>query len=367
MGDTGTRRPNTPLRILHVIKHCDHGHGSVHVAVDLACIQARQGFDVMYASAGGDFGTLLERNGVHCARIVQDQNLVFRLSGSLLSFLRLCKRFRPDIIHAHMMSSAAFGYVASKLFRIPLITTVHNSFDKHSILMRLGQTVVAVSEAERELLVKHGFPDRKLEIVWNGPAHSPRETFGAKEDFVLNRPNVVTVCGLHKRKGVHDLILAFTMAQAEVGGWNFYIIGDGPDRSELENLARASGVEKSVHFLGSVQRPKRLLEQTDIFALASYAEPFGLVLAEARSAGCAIVATEIGGIPEVLEFGRAGQLVPAGAPARFAKAFSGLMRDRLQREHWREQARIGTEIFSVERMAAEYSVIYKRAANVGTR
>ncbi len=158
------------MRILHLIKHCQPSNGNVNVAIDLACGQARKGHRVVYASAGGHYDTLLDAHGVRRAEIRQGQfNNPFVLAGNLAALVRLCRSFEPDVIHAHMMSSAVFGYLASKLTGVPLVTTVHNSFDRHAVLMRAGRVVVAVSKAERDFLIGRGSSPARLWLFSMGP------------------------------------------------------------------------------------------------------------------------------------------------------------------------------------------------------
>jgi glycosyltransferase involved in cell wall biosynthesis len=307
------------MRILHLVNHCIHGHGNVHVAVDLACGQAQIGHSVLYASAGGDYVGLLRKYGVVYETVVQNQRNPFRLLSSLIALANICRSFKPDIIHAHMMAGAVFGKIMSLLFRIPLITTVHNSFDRHSLLMRLGDKVVAVSDAERALLISQGYNPERVAVVMNGSNISPRDEFlEPTASSVLEKlklPFVTTVCGLHQRKGVHDLIKGFAEIADAQPTWSLYIVGSGPDEQRLLELAQKLELSNRVFFLGQIKRPNEIMRKADIFVLASYAEPFGLALAEAREAGCAIVATAVGGIPEVLDFGKAGVLVQPGSPS----------------------------------------------------
>ncbi|WOJ89689.1 glycosyltransferase family 4 protein [Methylocapsa polymorpha] len=347
------------MRILHLIKHCDHGHGNVHFAVDLACAQARRGHEVLFASGGGYYAPLLDSEGVRRAEIRQESRLLSVLRN-LAALVRLCWRFKPDVIHAHMMSSAVFGYFASKLTGAPLVTTMHNSFDGHSGLMRLGRIVVAVSSAERDFLLTRGFSPDQVVVILNGPNGSPRENFRPTIEPALATPSIATVCGLHQRKGVHDLIAAFAEVLRDFPDWRLNIIGEGPDREKLEALARELGVSQSTHFLGSIFAPKKLLQRSDIFVMASYAEPFGLAIAEARAAGCAIVATDVGGIPELLAYGKAGQLVEPGHPEQIAAALRKLMQDENALRDWRLRSKSGADYFNVDRVAEDYDKVYAK-------
>ena len=350
------------MRILHLVNHCNHGHGNAHVAIDLVCFQAAQNDDVIYASAGGDYVGLFAKFGARHETIVQNVRSPVRVLQSLAELFALCRRFRPDIIHAHMMASAVYGYAVAKLTGARLVTTVHNSFDRHSRLMRLGDKVVAVSQAERSLLLSKGYQASQVVVVINGPNHSPRDGFIDIDDTAkfseLVKPFVMTVCGLHQRKGVHDLIRGFADAASSHPDWKLYIVGDGPDRQMLVDLASSCGMAERVRFFGSVGTPQPMVEKADIFVLASYADPCSLAVAEARGAGCAIVATAVGGTPELLEQGRAGQLVSPGAPAEIATALKTLMADRGQLEAWRVRSKTRADYLNVARVVDDYRAVY---------
>jgi glycosyltransferase involved in cell wall biosynthesis len=324
-------------------------------------MQAQHGHEVIYVSGGGDYLDLFAKYGVRHELIVQNGRNPLQLAGSLLRLQRLCFSFRPDVLHGHMMAGAVFGYFTSLISRAPLVTTVHNSFDKHSILMRLGDHVVAVSEAERRSLLKSGYKAARLSVVINGPNHSPRDNFfanSATDAVKIKKPCVVTVCGLHKRKGVNDLIRGFSEAATQLPDWRLYIVGQGPDRQMLVDLADELGVANKISFLGSVGNPAGILLQSDIFVLASYADPCSLAIGEAREAGCAVVATAVGGTPELLEFGEAGRLVKPGSPKQIAAELRQLMTDPTTLRDWRARSLRGSEYFRVSRVARDYEQVY---------
>jgi glycosyltransferase involved in cell wall biosynthesis len=347
------------LRIVHVLKHGVRGNGHVHVAVDLACVQADAGHQVVFATARGSFDDLLRSHGVQVVDIPEAGGAKGAAQAAT-ALLALTRRFRPNVLHAHMMSSAAIGFAVSKVTGVPLLTTMHNSFEKHSMLMRLGKVVVTVSEAERRLLLSRGYRPKKVVTVVNGADGSPREAVDAEVGIDdLAKPCVMTLCGLHPRKAVHDVIAAFAKLAPEFPDWHLNIVGWGAERERLEALAVELGLRDRAHFLGSTPKPRPILEQADIFASASLADPCPLAVAEARGAGCAIVASSVGGVPEVLEHGKAGQLVPPSDPAAMAEAFRRLMADPEVLAEWRTRAKQGAEYFTVERMANDYARVYR--------
>lgn len=346
------------MRILHLLKHCERGNGHVHVAVDLACEQAARGHDVIYASDGGTYVALLEANGVRHIRVSQSSK---RVLAGMASLFRLLRRERPQIVHAHMMAAAGMGYAATRALGGALVTSVHNSFDSHSGLMRLGDRVVAVSEAERRLLLARGYRADRLAMVHNGPLHSVREALLPDEAATVARPYAMTLSGLHGRKRVDDAIAAFAAAAADLPQWSLAIVGEGPDEAKLKLKAREMGMADRVIFTGRTLNPQPLLRGAAIFINMAEAEPFGLVVAEARAAGCAVVASRAGGMPEVVDEGRAGILVPVGDVGAAAAALRRLMTSPDELARWRAAAALGRDQFSVGAMADGYDVVYAAA------
>ena len=353
---------DAPMRVVHISKHCHHANGSVHVAVDLACMQARAGYEVMFASQGGTFVSLLEQEGVRHVTMRQDQKRPHTLLRSGVALAALARRVRPDVLHAHMMGGAMIGYAASRAAGIPLVTTVHNSFDRHSVLMRLGDRVVAVSGHERTHLIERGYDAARVRAIWNAPSGSPRHAvIGNDRSYTVERPSVVAICGLHRRKGVFHIIDACTAAFRDIPGWHLTIAGEGPDRDVLEAQVRDRGLADRVTFLGYLQDPRTIYEQADIFVLASYADPGSLSIGEARTAGCPIIATAVGGTSEMLEHGGCGRLIPPGDTGRLEAELRALMTDRAARQALGRAARRGCEIFDVARLVPEYASVYREA------
>lgn len=346
------------MKILHLVNHCRLGHGNVHAAVDLACIQAAKGDEVAYAGEGGELRDLLLRSGVEHIALRQRTGKPLELLRAVIRLRHIIRQRRIDIVHAHMMAGAALGFCATRLSRAALVATVHNSFDGHSRIMRLADGIAAVSEAERVTLMRRGFAERKLVTILNAPLGGARSSYFADEPALpVTRPSIATVCGLHQRKGVDIIIAAFALVAAKHPA-ELHIVGDGPDRARLEAAAAATGFGGRIHFHGSLDDPQTVLRNTDIFVLASHAEPLGLVNIEARSAGCAIVASDVGGIPEALDHGAAGLLVPPGDAGAFARAIDGLLGDPARLARMKQQALGNLERFSVERLHADYHRLY---------
>ena len=178
------------MRILHLLNHTIRLNGHVHAAVDLACEQSRQGHVVCIASGGGDFNELLHDNGVATV-VVNHRRRPLQLLRSMLALREHVRAFRPEIIHAHMMTSAVLAWSVCRIMHIPLVTTVHNAFEKSAILMGLGDRVIAVSEAVGVSMRKRGIPAAKLDVVLNGTIGSARSAHRGTTPADMETPSIL--------------------------------------------------------------------------------------------------------------------------------------------------------------------------------
>jgi glycosyltransferase involved in cell wall biosynthesis len=347
------------MRILHILNHVrEIGNGIVNVAVDLACLQGKNNHDVAVASAGGEYETLLIKYGVKHFQLDQT-----RTPGNLINAARryraIIKEFQPDIVHAHMMTGVVLGRVLKASEDYALVATVHNEFQRSAVLMGLADRVIAVSHAVAKSMAKRGIPEHKLRVICNGTLGSVR-TRNIKEyiPVELQRPAIATVAGMYQRKGISELIDAFAQIAAKFPQAHLYIVGNGPDRQIFEEKAQSTPFNHRIHFEGFQPEPQRYLLASDIFVLASYHEPFGLVLSEAREAGCAIIATNVDGIPEALDNGQAGILIPPKNSQLLANALTDLLGNAHLLKHWQEQAQQNLEWLTVGRVNQETMALY---------
>jgi glycosyltransferase involved in cell wall biosynthesis len=345
------------MRIMHFLNHTRPSNGHVHVAVDLACVQSRMGHSVSVVSGGGVFDSLFAAYGVKHIVIDQRRTLsnLIRATYKLRSAV---SSISPDIIHAHMVTSAGLAFVLRHLMKYKLVTTVHNEFEKAAIIMGLGDRVIAVSEVVAESMKRRGVQRSKLRVVLNGTIGSPRLGIETPPARILNRPAITFVGGLHPRKGVHDLITAFKTVCARVPAAFLYLVGNGPYRDAYKELASQTGFGDRIQFCGFQADPRPYLLGSDLFVLASHAEPGALVLPEAREAGCAIIATSVGGIPEMLDGGKAGVLVPPRRPDLLADAIVKVLSDKMVLADMRARSRLNLDHFTVDRASKECVSIY---------
>lgn len=345
------------MRILHLANHCGKANGHVNVSVDLACIQAKNGHHIGYASSGGDFIDLMQSFGVETFSIPEPHRNLPDYIKANLALARTLRTFKPDVVHVHMAAQSVLMQ-PFRLLGYKTVTSVHNEFDRSVWLMGLATRVVTVSYANAERMLERGFSKHRVRTVLNGSIGSPRLPSEFAE-AQLEHPAILTVCGMHQRKGIPDLLHAFQIVRQNVPAAHLYLAGEGPSQTKYEELAKELGIADATTFLGFKDDPREYLYPADIFVLASHAEPGALVIAEARDAGCAIIGTNVDGIPELLDHGATGILVPPRQPESLAKALLQFLSDPDMLARYASLAKQSTERFSINRVCREMDAIYQ--------
>ena len=354
-----------PLRVLHLLNSVrETGNGIINTAVDLAWGEARLGHAVHVASAGGEFESRFAAWGVthHALDQRRAPMVLLRAAQHLRGLL---DALRPDVVHAHMIT----GAVLTRAVRRPrarsgplLVGHVHNVYERSARLMALADVVLCCGTAVRTTMRARGVSAERLRVVLNGTVGSPRlPGIDTVTPAALAHPAIVTVAGMNVRKGIDELLQAFERVAARHSAAHLYLVGDGPERARFEAVARAGAAATRVHFTGFLRDPLPHLRAADVFVLASRRESFPIVIGEARAAGCAIVATDVDGVRESLDDGRAGLLVPARDPVALADAIDRLINDPGFRAQRATAAREGLEHFRVERMVDETVALYRDA------
>jgi glycosyltransferase involved in cell wall biosynthesis len=349
------------MRILQVANHCRRsGNGIVNVAVDLSCGLSSLKHRVAFASAGGEFVPLLAEHGIEHFHVDQTSRWPWSVILASIKFWRTVRIFRPDIVHVHMMTGAVIAKLFKPIFKYKLVSTVHNEFQRAAIVMGVADRVIAVSKAVSLRLQRRGISKEKIDVVCNGTIGTARMS-AEIPDAGLVHPAVVCLAGLYHRKGIADLIDAFAIVIRHHPNAKLYIVGDGPQRAEFEEHAERSTAAAQITFVGFLPDARGYLKASDVFVLPSRDEPFGLVLTEARAEGCVIVATNVGGIPEALDDGIAGVLVPPNNPNVLGETIADLMSDKDRSAEMKARAKRGLDRFTTERVARETLFVYNQS------
>ncbi len=253
---------------------------------------------------------------------------------------------RCDIVHAHLFLANVAARVAGRLAGVPVVITSHHDTDvwmraPHRLVERLSakwsDRVVTCSEAVRRYAIeRHGLPAARVRTLRNAieiPAALPgaAQRAAARRDLGAGAEQDIVIATLGRldepKKGLAAFLDAAALVAAAEPRARFALVGDGPARADLERRARSLGLAERIVFTGERRDVQAVLCGVDIFVQPSLWEGFGLTVIEAMAAARPVVASRVGGIPEVLRDGVDGILVPPADPAALAQAILRLARD----------------------------------------
>jgi glycosyltransferase involved in cell wall biosynthesis len=285
----------------------------------------------------------------------------------------LCLRFRPDVVHTHGCRSDVVDAGIARSLGVPIVTTVHGSSRLGGVtrlyellefvLFRRFDAVVAVSRPLVPTLRRFGVAHDRIHLIpngWNGRAPA-RDRRAARQALGGSVPSDQFLIGWVGRlipvKGA-DVFLAALAALTGVP-WMASILGDGSERPRLERMAAHLQLGNRVRFHGQVDDAADLLPAFDAFVLSSRSEGTPMVLLEAIAAGVPVVATEVGGVPDVIGPDE-GLLVPSERPDSLAQALRAIYLNPTvaKRRALEGRRRLVTE-FGPEQWLAEYERVYR--------
>jgi glycosyltransferase involved in cell wall biosynthesis len=365
------------MRIVHLV-YGERLAGGETVALQLARAAAGRGDSVEFVSVReGGFREVAHDEGFKTHLV--DVSRTFRLGG-LYTLTRLLRR-RADLLHTHtQLAPNILGRIAARAAGIPVVSHLHiENYVRANRLARLAHRtldnatarlcsrIVVVSEETKRAFERQGYPGRSMEVVYNGVELPPPPRDGdlrRELRIPTDVPVVAEVARLAEVKGQRVLIDAL----ARLDGACAVLIGDdleqrGAFRAELARHAERRGVADRVVFAGYRPNAAALAGEADVFVLPSSAEGLPVVLLEAMAHGRPVVATRVGGTPELVTDGETGLLVSPGDVEALASALEGLLRDPERRRRLGDAGRRRVEKhFSAEAMTRRLLEIYQEVA-----
>ncbi|MCB9746954.1 MAG: glycosyltransferase [Candidatus Omnitrophica bacterium] len=281
------------------------------------------------------------------------------------------QREEADIVHTHNFAPLIYASTAAKLAGVPCMNTRHGRADKKApwIFWALNKKIAAVSnDAKEQLLKNNRIKSEKVKVVYNGidiqsmradlqPNEKAqlRQSLGIKADsFVIGN-----IGRLVREKDQATLLKAFRKISQRTKNVELLIVGDGPLKSNLLKLAKELDIQGSVKFAGFREDIAQMLQIMDVFVLSSIMEGISLTVLEAMAAGLPVVATKVGGNPEIISEGKTGFLVPLGYPERIESAVKRIMADPRLGRSLGEAGRLRVQENSqLEHMVSVYREIY---------
>jgi glycosyltransferase involved in cell wall biosynthesis len=268
--------------------------------------------------------------------------------------LRLLRQEPVDVLHAHMFGSNVCGTVLGRLNRVPVIVAHEHTwsyegqplrrFIDRELVARGATVFLAVSREDRRRMIEvEGISPDDVRFLPIGipplPAPSGRDV-RAELGIEPGVPVVGTVCELRPQKALEVLVEAAALLREQTPGLRVLVAGDGPDRERLERLVRRQGLAQVVTLLGLRRDVPDLLAALDVCVCCSDFEGSPLAVMEYMAAGKPIVATRVGGVPDLVVDGVTGHLVPPRDPRSLAEAVAGLLADPRRRRRLGDQGRL---------------------------
>lgn len=281
--------------------------------------------------------------------------------------LKTLVRQQPNIIHIH--AAAELLFLSKRVApSIPHVFTFHGyagNFTGISYKIgvwaanRYADAVICVSHREREVLAKMGLDMTKTVVVYNG---TPRPT-AKRQNRTRTTPTIGTIARLEKPKGISDLVDAAGILIQKGYQINLLIVGDGSERKYLQKRAETLGIATTFTGYLSTYEKDKALATMDIFVLPSYQEALPLVCLEALAMGIPVIATEVGGIPEIVT-PEVGLLVPPKNPTALADALKILLDNTKLMEEMGEAGRLRyNQYFTISKMAHNTQKVYFKIMN----
>lgn len=360
--------------VAHVVLTLGCG-GLERVVVDLvaAARPSRRRPAVVCLEGPGELAEEAERLGADVVTVGKRPGLDWSVGGRIR---RALGRLGPDVVHTHQVGALFYAGPAARRAGLAVVHTEHG---KHYAARRRTRLLgrIAARHADRfccvsrdiaeEVVACRVAPGRKVHFVPNGIDTARFARAGAGDAVrALGVPGGAPVIGTVGRLSEIKRQDLLVRAVARIGGGrpapHLVIVGDGPLRGDLRDLAEALGVAGRVHFAGYQADPAGYLAAFDVFALTSRSEGMPLSILEAWAAGKPVVASRVGGVPQLVEDGRTGILFPPGDEARLAEALARLLADP---DAARRLGRAGSEEvrarYDLAAMAAAYDRHYRNA------
>lgn len=371
-------------QILYVITKASWG-GAQKYVYDLAVASRDEGYDV--AVVVGGKGPLTEKLVVEGIRIIplglrQSRTFLGDIItfGSLFSLIRIFREEHPDIVHVNSAKAGGLGSLAARIAGVPrIIFTAHgwefnaprNILSKIGIrffswlTMLLAHRTIAVSEAIRHDVQWWPFISRRIVVVHNGidcqPMLPRADARAALAPHSVGKYWIGMISELNPTKRVADALTAFSLIVPKHPEAILIVLGEGRERPVLEDLIRDLHLRNNVSIIGFHNNAASLLQAFDLFLHTSQSEALGYVILEAGCAALPVVATRVGGIPEIIPDDAHGLLVPPCNPGAIVEAIESFMQDPQNAAELgaRLHARVQNS-FSKQGMVAETLALYTR-------
>ncbi len=328
MKDADLAATNRNPVVIHVLTSLDFGGVERHMEVIAGVLdQSRMRHIFVAIGRGGAVEEKLKALGAD-VRCLGQKTRIPSLGG-LKSLLKLFHQERPLAVHTHGAEANFHGLLAAWLARVPVRIGEEIGIPSHSnkakavfrMVYSKAQCVIGISQAVTEWLINSGEVSRTKALRIYNPVQLPAQTRQTALPADVFR--IGFVGRLEAVKNPLALLDAFIKFQDEGHPCELWIIGDGSERPQLEQRISKIGLTRKVRLFGYQSDPDSFIRQCHVYVQPSLSEGFGLALVEAMGCGVPVIATAVGGAPEIIENGNTGWLLPQASPELIAKALKG--------------------------------------------
>ncbi|HEX6972687.1 MAG TPA: glycosyltransferase family 4 protein [Limnochordia bacterium] len=377
-GQEGHRRQGKS--VLFVLPYTEPAGTERHTLTLARGLLARGWRAALVAPPGGLLSAFIEAGLAHDPFPRLEQRPLTAIGRFRRALHAAITREAPDLIHIHGGHELIFLSRRVRSARhLPLVFTAHGYFSARPDLdyrlaawtaNRFADAVICVCHTEADRLARSGLRREKIRVVYNGipdeRAMHPKPSAGVSREALGLDPAATIIGGigrLERQKGFDSLVEAFARVRAErpERKLQLVLVGAGSERTALQAYARAHGLAdgEAIVFLGQRRDVPALLRQLDILAVPSRQEAFPLIVLEGMACGLPVVASSVGGIPEMITDGETGKLVPPERPAELAAAIGRLIDEPLLRRRIGAAARRRFEAeFTADRMVSRTEAVY---------
>jgi glycosyltransferase involved in cell wall biosynthesis len=363
-------RPDRRVEVVHVTHGLEVG-GLEKLLVEIArhADRTRQRLHFVSLSSRGVLAAEIEKCGWPVTALEAPAGVQ---PAVILQLAALFRGWRATVVHTHNTKALVYGGPAARLARVEqLLHTWHGQnlvgSPREAFLFRLAgklpDDIIAVSNDAARIMQGEGIAPAKITRIWNGIDTSRFAYTGP-----CSHGPAVAVARLSPEKDIASLVRAVALLREQEPHFRVEVAGAGLCLSVLQRLAAELGVTDNVCFRGQVDDIPALLARARLFVLPSLTEGVSLTLLEALARGLPVVATRVGGNPEVVHEGQTGLLVPPSQPNALANAILRLWRDpELGRAMGAAGRQRVEEHFEVRGMVARYEELYQRNRRLAAR
>jgi len=358
------------IKVLHVIPNFGAG-GAERLVLDLMEEMDHEKFEVAAVSLYPETGTVFEdeirKKGLRVFYLDKHKGLDLTMIPKLG---KVFKHYKPDVVHTHLYV-LRYTVLPSLLCRVPVcVHTVHTLAQNevgwagrfiNKMCFRFGNVVPVSISREVATSVRRVYGAKiRTPVIYNGVKTTLFSSNSGVEQCKERGETVIVHVGRFEPPKNHRLLLeAFSVASSKCSKLKLWLVGDGKLRSSVKEMVQNLGLRDRVLFLGTRSDIPKLMACSDIFVLSSKWEGLPLVVIEAMAAGKPVVATAVGGVPELVENGLTGLLVPSDNANALAEALLLLAEDpELRQVMGQKGQKKAIDRFDISRTAREYEALY---------